>query len=54
MLWMWVLNQMSTDWVTISMLVSLAAREVNTGGPQMTQADILPPCGQEVLEGSIV
>lgn len=47
MLWMWVPNQMSMDWATISMLVSLAVGEVNTGGPQMTQVDVLPPLGIE-------
>lgn len=38
---------MTTDWATISMLVSLAAGKVNMNGPQMTQADVLPPLGTE-------
>lgn len=38
-IWMWVLNEMSTDRDIGSMLLNLSTREDNVGGPQMTQVD---------------
>lgn len=40
-IWMWVLNEMSTDRDIGSMLLNLSTREDDVGGPQMTQVDDL-------------